>query len=317
MDRTRLLDSPARDSARSAHRSRRDELRVPGVAFVDVAHVIDRLPAAAEPEPGMRGVSALREPQEVGSDLAPLLCILPVGPGEAARVVDVSGPGVVRGERESITLDRVGDVLVMIVELLHVVEPRPDRLLGIGRVPDAETLRRRRHELEQARGPRPALAARIEMALLVDLRGYQAPVERVHSRVAPHHRVVGREGPGLAGVERVPALLLEGPVLLEVFAVEDIEVWLAPQIPEDGVDLALQSGVARPYRPSEVAIPGQGRADRQTVERGGMEPGDEAVRDGIEDLAPGNRRQDGVGLPVLRNGPDPDGLLSCLFKGSG
>src|SRR3954454_10438986 len=151
MDRTRLLDF-ARSSLRAvAHRSGRDELRVPSVALVDVAHVVDGLPAAAEPEPGVRRVFALREPQEVGSDLAPLLRVLPFAPGETARVVDVSGPGVVRGERESITLDRVGDILVMLVELLHAVEPRPDRLLRLGRVADAETLRRRGHELEQAR----------------------------------------------------------------------------------------------------------------------------------------------------------------------
>src|SRR5256885_6205940 len=115
----------------------RDELGVTRVALVDVPDVVDGLRSAAVPEAGARRILALREAQHVRRDLAPFLRVLLVGPRQPARIVDVPRSRVVRGERESIALDVVGNVAVMILELVHVFETAADRLLRIGRVVDA------------------------------------------------------------------------------------------------------------------------------------------------------------------------------------
>src|ERR1051325_8166618 len=210
----------------------RHQLRIPRVSLVDVPDVVDWLGSAAVTEPGARGVLAAGEGQDERRYLAPFPGVLLLRARPRARVVDVAKARVVGGEREAISLDVVRDVPVMILELLHVLEAAADRLLGIGRVADAEPLRRRRHQLEENRGACPAFAARIEMALLVDLGGDEAPVEAVVLRMAAHQGVVGRERPGLARVELVPPRLLEAAILLEVLVAQEVEVGLAPQIAE-------------------------------------------------------------------------------------
>src|SRR5206468_10566463 len=91
-------------------------------------------------------------------------------------------------------------------QLLHVLEAAADRLLGVDRILDPEAARRRRHDLEEPERADPALPRRIEVALLVDLRRDQPPIEAVQLGVLAQQWIVGRERAGLAGVAAVLAL---------------------------------------------------------------------------------------------------------------